>query len=412
MTGLRYIMARRRLRELFAAAGTGMAATLCAAAVTVLASRSPAGGGPAELELDLLRMLLFATGIAVGWPCLHVILRHARPNSRICNLSLLAAAACIGLMRSQPDSGWFFAWLFMLGMFGVGIDRTVAERYERLVPRRLLSAVRATDLAGLAMLVGAILLVVGVWGDADWARRWGAIRPWTLAAAAAVFGLLWTVTTAVRYARAPISAFRWFLYNVIWFMTRWYHGMTPRGRVHLPKRGGAVMAATHVSTIDPILLQASCRRLLRWVIAREYFEMKAFGWLYELAGCIPVNRSKPEVGATRTALRLLESGEIVGIFPYGGIRPGPDAPMPFKPGAASLALRARVPLIPVRIIHLNHRGMVADYLRPHRGVVVQWGRPIGLDDLYDAPDREAAVAEASARLARALNAPADAGAQG
>lgn len=68
---------------------------------------------------------------------------------------------------------------------------------------------------------------------------------------------------------------------------------------------------------------------------------------------IPVDRNGRDIGPTREAIRRLERGDLIGIFPEGGINMG-EGLREANPGIAFLALKAGVPVIPV-YIHAHHR---------------------------------------------------------
>ncbi len=151
---------------------------------------------------------------------------------------------------------------------------------------------------------------------------------------------------------------------------RHYHRL--RGDVlPLPGRGPAVVAANHLSGLDPLLLIASARRPLRFLIAREQYQRFGLRWLFRAVGCIPVDRSHRPEAALREALRALRAGEVVAIFPQGRIHvPGRDAPPRIKPGAVRLAEHVGCPLLPARVDGVRGRGLVvAAVLIPSRACV-------------------------------------------
>lgn len=63
-------------------------------------------------------------------------------------------------------------------------------------------------------------------------------------------------------------------------------------KLHLPAKGGALLASNHVSGLDPLLLIAASRRPLRFMIAREQYDRWWLRWLFRAIGCIPVERSR------------------------------------------------------------------------------------------------------------------------
>ncbi len=132
-----------------------------------------------------------------------------------------------------------------------------------------------------------------------------------------------------------------------WFC-RSFHGLQAQP-VPLPGDGGAIVVSNHISGLDPLLLVAACDRPLRFVIAEEQYDRWWLRWLFDAVGAIPVNRSSQPEKAFYAARKALDEGEIVAIFPEGGI---PDADKPkvrLKRGATILASLAQVPIFPLRL---------------------------------------------------------------
>ncbi len=116
----------------------------------------------------------------------------------------------------------------------------------------------------------------------------------------------------------------------------------------LPRQGGAVVICNHLSGLDPFLLLAAASRPLRFLMAREEYERWGLQWLFRAVGCIPVDRGSNPERAYRAAIRALEEGEIVALFPQGAITPE-QQPSRLKAGAWRLAQRQGVPMVVVRL---------------------------------------------------------------
>jgi 1-acyl-sn-glycerol-3-phosphate acyltransferase len=153
-----------------------------------------------------------------------------------------------------------------------------------------------------------------------------------------------------------------------------YLRMSRIGRVHIPRRGPAILAANHRSFFDPFLIGTMTRRPLYYVAKRELFEMNPLiSWLLSSLGAFPVSRGQSDQETIRTAKELLARGELVLIFPEGHrIRPGGlGAP---RRGVGRLALETGAPVIPISVIGTDQvrRGWV---LRPCK-VRVRAGQPL------------------------------------
>ncbi len=119
--------------------------------------------------------------------------------------------------------------------------------------------------------------------------------------------------------------------------------------VELPEQGAALLAGNHVSGLDPLLIIAACRRPVRFMIAREEYERFGLRWFFRAGGCIPVERRGRPEKAFHEALMALKRGEVVGIFPEGGIRLSSHPPRHLKRGVAVLAELSAAPVYPVQV---------------------------------------------------------------
>jgi len=127
--------------------------------------------------------------------------------------------------------------------------------------------------------------------------------------------------------------------------------------ISLPAEGPALLVSNHVSGLDPLLLIAAARRPLRFMMAREEYARFGLTWLFRLAGCIPVDREgRPEL-AFREALRALQNGEVVAMFPHGKIHLDSDPPRKLKGGVVKLAALSGAPIYPVRLEGIRGEGL-------------------------------------------------------
>ncbi|HTR34175.1 MAG TPA: lysophospholipid acyltransferase family protein [Gaiellaceae bacterium] len=176
------------------------------------------------------------------------------------------------------------------------------------------------------------------------------------------------------------------------FRTSW------RGRENVPADGGAVLASSHFSNTDgwPLALGVFPRRQLRFMAKIELFR-PPLGWLMRALGGFAVDRENPGREALATAVDLCRHGEIVVMFPEGTRRRKGLAkrfdPEPHS-GAARIALRAQVPLIPAALAG-------TDRLRRLGPVRVAYGPPVAVADLAGM-DRRTAATIATDRLMAAI----------
>jgi 1-acyl-sn-glycerol-3-phosphate acyltransferase len=162
------------------------------------------------------------------------------------------------------------------------------------------------------------------------------------------------------------------------------------GLEHIPERGAALLAANHVSPLDPIAIciAASRRgRTVRYLGAIEAFSIPLIGWGLRRLQQIPLKRGKKDLAAIEEAARVIAAGSLAGIFPEGRLGTG-DGFLPPRSGMARLALAAGVPVIPIGVWGMQVRWRVTGIrwkrpLRPVAAVVI--GEPIpAIGDLTDA----------------------------
>jgi 1-acyl-sn-glycerol-3-phosphate acyltransferase len=135
------------------------------------------------------------------------------------------------------------------------------------------------------------------------------------------------------------------------------------GTEHVPTEGGALLAFNHVSYIDFVLggLAAQpSKRLVRFMAKREVFDHGIGGPVMRSMHHISVDRNDGG-GSLEEALRYLQSGEVVGIFPEATISRSFEV-KELKSGATRIAARAGVPLVPV-VLWGTQRLMTKDHPR-------------------------------------------------
>jgi len=132
-------------------------------------------------------------------------------------------------------------------------------------------------------------------------------------------------------------------------------------------RRAFVVVSNHQSMLDVFML-ARLPREMKWVAKAELFRIPWIGWMFTLAGDIPVERGEQESGreAMARARRYLEGGMSVMLFPEG-TRSRDGALLPFRRGAFRLAIEAGVPVLPVAV-HGSAEGMPrgSPWIRPAR----------------------------------------------
>ena len=119
------------------------------------------------------------------------------------------------------------------------------------------------------------------------------------------------------------------------------------GRENVPPTGGALLVANHVSWADGVLLGLACPRHPRMVAYAKYFESPWLGWFGRLSRIIPIGTTRKSMAESiRVAREALQQGEMVCIFPEGGITRSGQIEE-FRPGFLSILKDTDVPVVPV-----------------------------------------------------------------
>ena len=119
-----------------------------------------------------------------------------------------------------------------------------------------------------------------------------------------------------------------------------------RGQEHIPLTGPFIATGNHDSLRDPFLMAAVIPRPIHFVGKAELWRTPLLRWWLGTIGAIPVVRGGSDATAIAAAVAVLEGGEVVGIFPEGGVR----REGPWLRGAARMALATGSPLLPVRFL--------------------------------------------------------------
>jgi len=148
---------------------------------------------------------------------------------------------------------------------------------------------------------------------------------------------------------------------VAWVASRFVYRFKVTGDLNIPTEGAAVLVCNHVSFVDAVLLMAASPRPIRFVMDHRIFKVPVLGWLFKLAKAIPVAPQKEDPAAYEAAFResaqVLRDGDLLGIFPEGGITQDGTL-QPFKGGIMKILETARgdgvqdVSVIPMALTNL------------------------------------------------------------
>lgn len=129
------------------------------------------------------------------------------------------------------------------------------------------------------------------------------------------------------------------------------HGLRVEGRENIPPGrtpGPLLVVANHTAGVDPLLVQAACPFEIRWIMSSE-MRLPVGEPFWRWARIIFTAAEPGHGGAAREAMRHLQAGGVLGIFPEGGLERPARRILPFRPGVGMLIKRLGVPVLPAVI---------------------------------------------------------------
>ncbi len=157
----------------------------------------------------------------------------------------------------------------------------------------------------------------------------------------------------------------------------WLFNIHVHGAENEPPLGGYIAVSNHISDIDVFVMAVALSRRIRFMAKKELFSVPVIGKLVDNMGAFPVDRKGNAVAPIKKSIALLESGEVVGMFPQGHRFPKRkfDTTREEMKGGASMACyRAKVPVLPMFIATKN------DKVALFRRTDIYIGKPIAYDD--------------------------------
>ena len=247
----------------------------------------------------------------------------------------------LGVFVSQPAHWRVMADLALLSMFaGIYSVPMYALIQIRSQPTHRARIIAANNiLNALFMIVSA--LGVGVLLKAGF----------SIPEVFLVIGLLNAVVAGYIFLLVPEYLLRF----VAFVLSRVVYRFKVRGDEHIPTEGAAILVCNHVSFVDAVLLMAASPRPIRFIMDHRIFAVPVLGWLFKLGKAIPIapQRDNAQVyeAAFAQARKVLEEGDLLCIFPEGGITK--DGTLgEFKGGVMKILETHPVPVVPLALQNL------------------------------------------------------------
>jgi len=319
-----------------------------------------------------------------------VSLLSVRRESPIIYLTAIAGAGLgVLILAAVPLRPVAFAACLMIGLCGNVAIVAILTIIQSITPNFMRG--RVMGLNTLLNTTLSVLTYFAIWrlpnADANIASVMYVLGP--LLMGVGVFGL-------ARYlprgplARRDANAF-WHLNRLFCFV---FHRVRFIGKHRVPRDGAVVLASNHTSALDPFVLQAGLNRKARWLMLTAYLLWPARP-LWRAIEPIALDRESSDSVKLRSVAQELRHGELVGIFPEGGLQRSVRQLQPFQPGAAVMARLGKAVIVPAWVAGTPVAdSMLRHMLQPSRTVVV-FGRP-WTPDKHAEP--EAVMAELRKRI--------------
>ncbi|MET0961032.1 MAG: lysophospholipid acyltransferase family protein [Psychrobacillus psychrotolerans] len=157
------------------------------------------------------------------------------------------------------------------------------------------------------------------------------------------------------------------------------------GTEHFPKDGGILLCSNHINALDPPVVGILAPRPVHFMAKAELFNIPLLKGILPGVNAFPVKRGLSDRDALRTAIKLLKSGEVVGLFPEGTRSKDGKLGKGFS-GAGFFALRGEANVVPCAII--------GPY-KPFKKLKVVYGEPI---DIAPYRERKASADEVTEKI--------------
>lgn len=156
----------------------------------------------------------------------------------------------------------------------------------------------------------------------------------------------------------------------------WLFRCEVSGVENIPRQGGVIIAANHLSNWDPPIAAAFIPRHVHFMAKQELFDVPLFGAIIRKLHAFPVRRGAADRTAIKSAIKLLTEGQCLGLFPEGTRSKNGELRKP-EAGLALIATKAQVPVVPTAVIGTNRIFSNGSFFPK---VKIIYGKPLHIDD--------------------------------
>mgnify|MGYP000026900850 FL=1 len=165
---------------------------------------------------------------------------------------------------------------------------------------------------------------------------------------------------------------RTILKSTVYFLYRIVYRVQEIGEKDIKNDESYIICANHLNYLDAAAVVVCNKRNIRFVCKDDMFKKPVISWALHIVDAIPINREKQDIEAMKRSIKALKNKELLGIFPEG-TRKGMAKNLKAKNGAAFMALRSKVKVIPVGI---------QGSFKPFTKVYLNYGKPLDFSMYY------------------------------
>ncbi|MFA9477511.1 MFS transporter [Phycisphaerales bacterium AB-hyl4] len=332
--------------------------------------------GDALLSMFARASVFLGAGMLVGSVVI-IAIRTRRESTLFTMLAVIGAGVGVFVMSIVPLLWVTYAAAFFVGLCGNVAIIALVTILQSITPNYIRG--RTMGLNSMVNTIFSVTTYFLIWqlpdADENIVRVMFVLGPALIGVG--LLGMARYLTVGPMPAR---------LANAIWHANRAYalvwHRLSFQGRGNVPTEGPVILASNHTTGIDPVLIQAGCSRVVRWVMLAS-FRSRLIEPLWRAINPITLDRGNAGVGQVRKIVEALEQGDLVGLFPEGGLQREKRELQPFQAGVARIAQRSGAWVVPVWIEGTpRRRWMVWHFVQPSRSRVV-YGKPYKVDPEAD-----------------------------
>lgn len=152
-----------------------------------------------------------------------------------------------------------------------------------------------------------------------------------------------------------------------------------KGRENIPKKGKVIIAANHLSYLDPVIIGVASPRRLHYLAKASIFKIPVLNLIVKIYGAIPIEREKEYSISLRKGIEILNEGKGLVIFPEGTRNPGNKMIEP-KKGVAFLSYKTGASVIPAKLIGTDKAlGCGGKFIKPTK-IKIIFGSPVKVEN--------------------------------